>query len=120
MLEADDLFLFLQVKSFLGLVRTNTELEEQGKPIKEVCHNRVFLGNPGTGERSLLRVSQGICRYAASLRESHGKQWGGRVRERLSCGKEEAALEFPFQCRQDHGGDTLWGGAPRPWAAQQG
>lgn len=33
----------------LGLIRTNAELEEQERPLKEVALNRVFLGNPGTG-----------------------------------------------------------------------
>lgn len=35
--------------NLLGLIRTNAELEEQEKPLKDVCLNRVFLGNPGTG-----------------------------------------------------------------------
>jgi hypothetical protein len=37
------------VEVLLGLVQTNAELEEQGRPVKDVCLNRVFLGNPGTG-----------------------------------------------------------------------
>lgn len=37
------------VEALLGLVQTNAELEEQGRPVKVVCLNRVFLGNPGTG-----------------------------------------------------------------------
>jgi hypothetical protein len=40
------------VDTLLGLIRTNAELEEQERPLKEVCLNRVFLGNPGTGEGS--------------------------------------------------------------------
>ncbi len=38
-----------QVSDLLGLIRTNCELEEQERPLKEVSLNRVFLGNPGTG-----------------------------------------------------------------------
>jgi hypothetical protein len=37
------------VNTLLGLIKTNAELEEQEKPLKDVCLNRVFLGNPGTG-----------------------------------------------------------------------
>eukprot|EP00798_Chlamydomonas_sp_ICE-L_P024108 gene24108-9683_t len=40
-----------EVDNMLALVHTNAELEEQDKPIKELCLNRVFIGNPGTGER---------------------------------------------------------------------
>jgi hypothetical protein len=36
-------------RNLLGLIRTNAELEEQERPLKDVCLNRVFLGNPGTG-----------------------------------------------------------------------
>ena len=39
-----------QVEALLSLIRTNTELEDQGKPVKNLCLNRVFIGNPGTGE----------------------------------------------------------------------
>ena len=36
--------------SMLGeLISTNAELEEVEMPLKRVCLNRVFLGNPGTG-----------------------------------------------------------------------
>ena len=38
------------VNSLLEVIRTNAELEEQERPLKHVCLNRVFLGNPGTGE----------------------------------------------------------------------
>jgi hypothetical protein len=37
------------VKALMELIRTNAELEEQERPLKPVCLNRVFLGNPGTG-----------------------------------------------------------------------
>jgi hypothetical protein len=40
------------VNTLLGLLRSNAELEEQERPLKEVCLNRVFLGNPGTGAGS--------------------------------------------------------------------
>jgi hypothetical protein len=33
----------------LRLIKMNAELEEQERPLKNVCLNRVFLGNPGTG-----------------------------------------------------------------------
>ena len=38
-----------QVGAVLSLIRTNAELEDLGKPTKELCLNRVFIGNPGTG-----------------------------------------------------------------------
>ncbi len=37
------------IDTLLQLIRTNVECEEMGKPVKHVCLNRVFLGNPGTG-----------------------------------------------------------------------
>jgi hypothetical protein len=37
------------VHTLLELLRTNAELEEEERPLKNVCLNRVFLGNPGTG-----------------------------------------------------------------------
>ncbi len=37
------------VDTLLQLIATNAELEEQERPLKDVCLNRVFLGNPGTG-----------------------------------------------------------------------
>ena len=47
-------------QSLLQLLATNAELEEQELPLKHVCLNRVFLGNPGTGAptRSLNRATQ--------------------------------------------------------------
>jgi hypothetical protein len=39
------------VSNLLQLIKTNVELEEQERPLKAVCLNRVFLGNPGTGGR---------------------------------------------------------------------
>lgn len=39
------------VATLLGLISTNAELEEAERPVKDVCLNRVFLGNPGTGAR---------------------------------------------------------------------
>ena len=35
------------VRDLLQLVKTNAELEENEKPLRDVCLNRVFLGNPG-------------------------------------------------------------------------
>ena len=46
--------MFVQVESLLGVIRTNTELEDQGRPVKELCLNKVFLGNPGTGKQRTL------------------------------------------------------------------
>jgi hypothetical protein len=37
------------VETLLQLIGTNAELEEQERPLKDVCLNRVFLGTPGTG-----------------------------------------------------------------------
>ena len=37
------------VSTLLEVIKTNAELEEVEKPLKPVCLNRVFLGNPGTG-----------------------------------------------------------------------
>ncbi len=42
-----------QVNDLLGLVRTNGELEELERPLKSINLNRIFLGNPGTGEAGL-------------------------------------------------------------------
>ena len=47
--DRDLLTFVVQVESLLGVIRTNTELEDQGRPVKELCLNKVFLGNPGTG-----------------------------------------------------------------------
>lgn len=40
------------VDTLLGLIRTNAELEEMERPLKDVCLNRVFVGNPGTGKHT--------------------------------------------------------------------
>ena len=47
------------VDTLLQLIATNAELEEREQPLKEVCLNRVFLGNPGTGgwERRLIECA---------------------------------------------------------------
>jgi hypothetical protein len=45
------------VATLLELIKTNAELEEVEQPLKDVCLNRVFLGNPGTGERGLHRLT---------------------------------------------------------------
>lgn len=37
------------VQQLLALTKTNAELEELEKPTRDICLNRVFLGNPGTG-----------------------------------------------------------------------
>jgi hypothetical protein len=42
------------VDVLMDLIHTNAELEEQEKPLREVNLNRVFLGNPGTGEQPWL------------------------------------------------------------------
>jgi hypothetical protein len=58
-------------RALLGLIRTNAELEEQERPLKDVCLNRVFLGNRGTGQSrahtcACVRVCVGMC--SAALR----------------------------------------------------
>lgn len=45
------------VDSLLSLLATNAELEDEERPIKEVALNRVFLGNPGTGEAGRRALS---------------------------------------------------------------
>jgi hypothetical protein len=37
------------VRTLLGLIRTNAELEDQEKPVREITLNRILTGNPGTG-----------------------------------------------------------------------
>lgn len=41
------------VQQLLALTKTNAELEELEKPTRDIFLNRVFLGNPGTGEQHL-------------------------------------------------------------------
>jgi hypothetical protein len=48
------------VGNLLQLIKTNVELEEQERPLKAVCLNRVFLGNPGTGGRIRGRSCAGL------------------------------------------------------------
>ena len=48
------------VDRLLGIVRSNVEAEEIGKPIRELTLNRVFLGNPGTGG-GLVECIPHIC-----------------------------------------------------------
>jgi hypothetical protein len=38
------------VNTLLELIRTNAELEDQEKPLKDITLNRLLLGNPGTGD----------------------------------------------------------------------
>jgi hypothetical protein len=38
------------VRDLLGLVKANAELEDREEPTRPVNLNRIFLGNPGTGE----------------------------------------------------------------------
>jgi hypothetical protein len=41
------------VHTLLELIRTNAELEDQEKPLKDISLNRLLLGNPGTGDSML-------------------------------------------------------------------
>lgn len=45
-----------QVENLLSLIRINSEAEEQGKPLKEVCLNRVFVGKLGTGKTTVAGI----------------------------------------------------------------
>ena len=39
-----------EVWTLLELIKTNAELEDMEKPLRLPALNRIFLGNPGTGE----------------------------------------------------------------------
>ena len=49
------------VDTLLGLISTNAELEDEERPVKDVCLNRVFLGNPGTGKYVCVFVCMALC-----------------------------------------------------------
>ena len=72
------------VQRLLSIVRSNVEAEEQGLPISELTLNRVFLGNPGTGE--LVGCTRSFIEYYVTFvyRRAHAQprlpqeSWHGR------------------------------------------
>jgi hypothetical protein len=82
------------------VIRTNAELEELEKPLKDVCLNRVFLGNPGTGDYQECLTARLTCRVNnrvhSAWRLSCSNQWCKRSVSDL--GNDTALLSVSPSC----------------------